>query len=82
MFAGEEIKNGIDKKILDELTAKAKENPRLRCNDMVRGWVVLNIEKGQWHSLKCLESGTVLLEAKDGGESAIISRRYNGSLIA
>ena len=25
MFAGEEIKNGIDKKILDELTAKAKE---------------------------------------------------------
>ena len=114
----------IDNKILDELTAKAKENPRLRCNldlrnsaddqsqrmlnalepgtvmpihrhkgssetcvcirghfeeyfydehgnltdtiDMVPGGVVLNIEKGQWHSLKCLESGTVLLEAKDG----------------
>ena len=56
----------IDKKILDELTAKAKENPRLRCNDMVPGGVVLNIEKGQWHSLKCLESGTVLFEAKDG----------------
>ncbi len=33
--------------------------------DMVPG-VVLNIEKGQWHSLKCLESGTILLEAKDG----------------
>jgi len=114
----------IDKKILDELTAKAKENPRLRANldmrnsaddqsqrmlnalepgtimpihrhkdtsetcicirghfeeyfydengdltdtiDMVPGGVVLNIEKGQWHSLKCLESGTVLFEAKDG----------------
>ena len=114
----------ITKEILDELTAKAKENPRLRCNldmrnsaddqsqrmlnalepgtvmpihrhngssetcicirghfeeyfydedgnltdtiDMVPGGVVLNIEKGQWHSLKCLESGTVLLEAKDG----------------
>ena len=113
----------IDKKILDELTAKAKENPRLRCNldmrnsaddqsqrmlnalepgtvmpihrhkgssetcvcirghfveyfydsegrltdtiDMVPSGVVLNIEKGQWHSLKCLESGTVLFEAKD-----------------
>ena len=27
---------------------------------------MLNIEKGQWHSLKCLESGTVLFEAKDG----------------
>lgn len=43
MFAGEEIKNGIEKKILDELTAKAKENPRLRCNDMVPGGV--DIEK-------------------------------------
>lgn len=114
----------ITKKILDELMAKAKENPRLRSNldlrnsaddqsqrmlnalepgtvmpihrhqgssetcicirghfeeyfydsegrltdtiDMVPGGVVLNIEKGQWHSLKCLESGTVLFEAKDG----------------
>lgn len=34
--------------------------------DMVLGGTVLNIEAGQWHSLKCLESGTVLLEAKDG----------------
>lgn len=102
----------ITKDILDELTVKAKENPRLRCNldmrnsaddqsqrmlnalepgtvmpihrhkgssetcicirghfeeyfydgngnltdtiDMVPGGVVLNIEKGQWHSLRCL----------------------------
>ena len=34
--------------------------------DMIPGGVVLNIEAGQWHSLKCLESGTILLEAKDG----------------
>ena len=34
--------------------------------DMVPGGTVLNIEAGQWHSLKCLETGTVLLEAKDG----------------
>jgi len=34
--------------------------------DMVPGGTVLNIEAGQWHSLRCLESGTVLLEAKDG----------------
>lgn len=33
--------------------------------DMFPGGVVLNIEKGQWHSLKSLESGTILLEAKD-----------------
>ena len=26
----------------------------------------LNVEKGRWHSLECLESGSVLLEAKDG----------------
>ena len=114
----------IDKKILDELSAKAKASERLRANldlrntsedlsqrmlnalepgtvmpihrhlgssetcvcirghfeeyfydengnrtetiDMMPGGVVLNIEKGQWHSLKCLESETILLEAKDG----------------
>lgn len=26
----------------------------------------VNIPAGQWHSLQCLESGTVLFEAKDG----------------
>lgn len=114
----------IDKNLLDEVSARAKESPRLRQSmdlrnnpndlsqrmlnalepgtvmpihrhketsetcvcirghfeeyfydengiltdtiDMVPGGNVLNIEKGQWHSLKCLESGTVLLEAKDG----------------
>lgn len=34
--------------------------------DMLPGGPVLNIEACQWHSLKCLESGTVLFEAKDG----------------
>ena len=34
--------------------------------DMIPGRVVLNIEKGQWHSLRCLESGSVLYESKDG----------------
>ena len=116
----------ITKEILDELTAKAKENPRLRCNLDMRnsaddqsqrmlnalelgtvmpihrhlassetviiirgrirwlfyddqGWItestelwgdgdvrMLNVEKGRWHSLECLESGSVLFEAKDG----------------
>lgn len=114
----------IDNHILDELTARAKESPRLRMNldlrnsaddrsqrmlnaiepgtvmpihrhrttsetvvclrghfeeyffdvsgartlvvDMVPGGVVLNIPAGVWHSLKSLESGTVLLECKDG----------------
>ena len=26
----------------------------------------LNVPKGQWHSLECLESGSVILECKDG----------------
>ena len=34
--------------------------------DMVPGGPILNIEKGQWHSLKCLEPSTILFEAKDG----------------
>ena len=32
-------------------------NGELRC---------LNVEKGRWHSLECLESGSVLFESKDG----------------
>lgn len=116
----------ITKEILDELTAKAKENPRLRCNldmrnsaddqsqrmlnalepgtvmpihrhhfssetvVMLRGkieWVfyddsgketervtldangeprMLNVERDRWHSLTCLQSGSVLFECKDG----------------
>ena len=34
--------------------------------DMVPGGVVLNIEKGQWHTVQALESGTVIMEVKDG----------------
>ena len=114
----------IDKTILDELTEKAKANPRLRQGmdlrnspedpsqrmlnalepgtvmpihrhkdtsetcvcvsghfeeyfydsegnltetiDMVPEGTVLNIEANQWHSLRCLESGTILLECKNG----------------
>ncbi len=32
-------------------------NSDLRC---------INVEKGRWHSLECLVSGSVLLESKDG----------------
>ena len=121
----------IDKQLLDELTAKAKESPRLRMNMdlrnssedtsqrilnaiepgtevpihrhrktsetvvMLRGRAVqwlydddgevvgnvtlsaggcndlnavpaMNVEKGQWHRIESLESGTVILEVKDG----------------
>lgn len=117
----------IDNKILDELSARAKANPRLRqAMDLrnspedlsqrmlnalepgtvmpihrhhassetvvvLRGkieWIfydndgvetervtlvangeprMLNVERDRWHSLVCLESGSVLYESKDGG---------------
>lgn len=28
--------------------------------------LVVQVEKGRWHSLECLESDTVLFESKDG----------------
>ena len=34
--------------------------------DMAPGGTVINIPIGQWHNLKSLESGTVLMEVKDG----------------
>ena len=65
----------ITKAILDELTEQAKrieeyfydsEGRLTETVDMLPGGTVLNIEACQWHSLRCLESGTILLEAKDG----------------
>ena len=31
----------------------------------------MNVEKGQWHRLECLESGTVIVEFKDGAYEPI-----------
>ena len=47
--------------------------------DMLPGGVVVNVPAGRWHSLKSLESGTVLLECKDGkweplGEEDILKK--------
>ena len=39
--------------------------------DMVPGGNVLSIPAGWWHSLRSLESGTVLLEVKDGAYEPI-----------
>ena len=119
----------IDRQALDELTARAKDSPRLRMNldlrnspadqsqrmlnaiepgtvlpihrhrtttetvvclrghfveyfydaagrmteaiDMFPGGTLINIPTGQWHNLESLESGTVLLEVKDGAYEPI-----------
>ena len=33
----------------------------------------MNVEKGQWHRLECLESGTVIVEFKDGAYEPIVA---------
>ena len=55
------------------LTAQAKASPRLRMNYDLRtsvaagsDCVAMSVEKGRWHRLECLESGTGILECKDG----------------
>ena len=42
---------------------KETESVVLDANDDVR---CINVEKGRWHSLECLKSGSVLMESKDG----------------
>lgn len=47
--------------------------------DMVPGGLVINVPKGQWHNLESMESGTILLEAKNGkweplGEEDILKK--------
>lgn len=42
---------------------KIDEKVVLDANGDVR---CINVEKGRWHSLECLESDSVLLESKDG----------------
>lgn len=39
------------------------ESTELRSDGDIR---MLNVEKDRWHSLECLESGSVLFECKDG----------------
>ena len=40
------------------------------------GLVGLCVPMGQWHSLECLESGTVILETKDGVYAPIEEKDY------
>ena len=47
----------------DELERRCTETIELSPNGPV---VALNIPAGQWHTVRALESGTVILEMKDG----------------
>ena len=52
----------IDQNLLDQLSAQAKENPRLRQNFDLRN----SAEDGSQRMLNALEPGTVIFESKDG----------------
>ena len=47
----------------DELTRKCTETIELSPNGPV---VALNVPQGQWHTVKALESGSVIMEVKEG----------------
>ena len=36
----------------------------------------MNVEKGQWHRLECLESGTVIVEFKDGAYEPVGAEEF------
>ena len=52
----------------DELERRCTEAVELSPNGPV---VALNVPAGQWHSIRVLESGTVILECKDGAYEPI-----------
>ena len=51
----------------DELERICTETIELSPNGQV---VALNVPAGQWHTVRALESGSVILEVKDGGYEA------------
>ena len=47
----------------DEISKKCTETIELSPKGPI---VALNVPKGQWHTVKALESGSVIMEVKDG----------------
>ena len=57
------LRGRLVEEFYDELERRCTEAIELSPNGPV---VALNIPAGQWHTVKALESGTVILEVKDG----------------
>ncbi len=57
------LRGRLVEEFYDELTRTCEEAIELSPNGPV---VALNIPLGQWHTVRSLESGTVILECKDG----------------
>ena len=57
------LRGRLVEEFYDELERTCTESIELSPNGSV---VAVNIPKGQWHTVRALESGTVILEMKDG----------------
>ncbi len=57
------LRGRLEEEFYDELEMICTESIELSANGPV---VALNIPIGQWHTVRALESGTVILECKDG----------------
>lgn len=57
------LRGRIVEEFYDDLERRCTDAIELRPDGPV---VVINIPAGQWHTVKALESGTVILECKDG----------------
>lgn len=62
------LRGRLVEEFYDELERICTEAIELSPNGPV---VALNIPAGQWHTVKALESGTVILEMKDGPYSQL-----------
>ena len=62
------LRGGIVWEFYDELERICTERIELSPNGPV---VVLNVPAGQWHTVKALESGSVILEMKNGAYEPI-----------
>ena len=57
------LRGRLVEEFYDELERRCTESIELRPDGPV---VALNIPIGQWHTVRALESGTVIMEIKDG----------------
>lgn len=59
----------------DELERRCTERVELSPGGPV---VAMNVPAGQWHTVRALESGSVILEMKDGGYEPIVAEDVLG----
>ena len=67
------LRGRLMEEFYDELERICTETIELSPNGSV---VALNIPAGEWHTVRALESGTVIMEVKDGPYEPLSEARY------